>query len=167
MSWLLQLSTEVQHNNSVLLNITECSLPVVTSVVPVWDPLLAFFLLYILTFIWLRCIHIITYIKYKISQILTNIHIYTTNIKIQNIFMTPENSLRPPAHQIGNQGNHCYTWFPVYTLVLPALGLLMYGIKQSHHLYPPFLSDFFHLFCCHIRASFSVNTKQSVLSLNK
>ena len=45
MSWLLQLSTEVQHNNSVLLNISECSLPVVTSVVrvPVWDPLLAFF----------------------------------------------------------------------------------------------------------------------------
>lgn len=103
-------------------------------------PLLAFSTLYLLTFIWLRCIHIITYIKYKISQILTNIHIYTTNIKIQNIFMTPENSLkRPPAHQIGNQGNHCYTWFPVYTLiVLPALGpSYMYGIKQSHHLYPP------------------------------
>lgn len=131
--------------------------------VPVWDPLLAFFsTLYIdiyLTEVYI--LHIITYIdiKYKIPQILTNTHIYITYIKIQNIFMTPENSLRPPAHQIGNQGNHCYTWFPIYTLVLPALGLLIYGIKQNHHLYPPFLSDFFHSLYCHIRASFSVSTK--------
>ena len=98
MSWLLQLSTEVQHNNSVLLNISECSLPVVSSVVRVplstlgLRPTPCFFsILYIDIYLTeLYTLYIITYIdiKYKISQILTNIHIYTTNIKIKNIFMT-------------------------------------------------------------------------------
>lgn len=177
MSWLLQLSTEVQHNNSVLLNISECSLPVVSSVVRVplstlgLRPTPCFFsILYIDIYLTeLYTLYIITYIdiKYKISQILTNIHIYTTNIKIKNIFMTSENSLRPPAHQIGNQGNHCYTRFPIYTLVLPALGLLMYGIKQKHHLHPPYLTSFTYCVVTWGLHSLSTLSSQSSHWINK
>lgn len=49
-----------------------------------------------------------TDLKYTIQQILTNVHICITNmiIKINNIFMTQENSRRPPpSHQIDNQGS--------------------------------------------------------------